>query len=113
VTPDSVRRWRSWFAEAGVDGLRASDRAGREGVKSEAAASVAAALLTAPVADRANWTLPRLQAEIARQAAVSISKSQLSKTLKKTATDGAGPATALPDDRTRTPSIAPGSGSSS
>ena len=23
VTPDSVRRWRSWFAAAGVDGLRA------------------------------------------------------------------------------------------
>src|SRR5579859_8217547 len=28
VTPDSVRRWRSWFAESGVDGLRASARPG-------------------------------------------------------------------------------------
>jgi transposase len=113
VTPDSVRRWRSWFAESGVDGLRASARMGREPVKSEAAATVAAALLTEPVADRTNWTLPRLQAEIARQAEVSISKSQLSKTLKKTATDGAGHATASPAGRIGTPSIAPGSGSNS
>src|SRR5882672_11267001 len=67
VTPDSVRRWRGWFAEAGVDGLRASERTGREAVKSKAAAGVAASLLMAPVADRANWTLPRLQAEIAGQ----------------------------------------------
>lgn len=113
VTPDSVRRWRSWFTEAGVDGLRASDRPGRQAVKSEAAAGVAASVLMAPVADRTNWTLPRLQAEIACQAEVSISKSQLSKTLKKTAIDGAGRGTALSADRIQTPSIAPGSGSSS
>jgi transposase len=112
VTPDSVRRWRCWFAEAGVDGLRASDRPGRPAVKSEGAASVVAPLLTAPVTDRVNWTLPRLQAEIARQAEISISKSQLSKTLKKTATDGAGRAIASPGDKTVTPSTARGSGSS-
>jgi transposase len=103
VTPDSVRRWRSWFAESGVDGLRASARPGRENVKSEAAAGVAASVLTAPVADRANWTLPRLQAEITRRTEVSISKSQLSKALKKTATDGDGPATALPADKIAPP----------
>ena len=113
VTPDSVRRWRSWFAQAGVEGLRASERPGRVAVKSEAAASVVASLLTQPVADRPNWTLPRLQAEIERQAEVSISKSQLSKTLKKMAGDGAGPATASPGDKTLPPSIAPGCGSSS
>ena len=113
VTPDSVRRWRSWFAQAGVEGLRASDRPGCAPVKSEAAANVAASVLAAPVADRTNWTLPRLQAEIARQTDVSISKSQLSKTLKKTATDGAGPATASSADRMAMPSTAPGSGSSS
>jgi len=113
VTPDSVRRWRSWFMESGVAGLRPSERAGRAAVKSEAAARVAASLLTAPVADRTNWTLPRLQAEIMRQAEVSISKSQLSKTLKKTATDGGGRATASPAGRMPTPSIAPGFGSSS
>lgn len=113
VTPDSVRRWRSWFAEAGVAGLRASERSGREAVKSEAAAGIVAPLLAAPVADRANWTLPRLQAEIARQAEVSISKSQLSKTLKKTATDGAGRDIACSADRMRTPSLGPGCDSSS
>jgi len=113
VTADSVRRWRSWFAKAGVDGLRASERRGREAIKSEAAACVAASVLGAPVADRVNWTLPRLQAEIARRTEVSISKSQLGKTLKKTATDGAGRGTACAADRMRTPSIAPGSGSSS
>src|SRR5688572_32895278 len=77
VTPDSVRRWRSWFAADGVDGLRATEHLGREPVKSEAASAVVARLLTAPVEDRPNWTLPRLQAEIGRQAGVSISKSQL------------------------------------
>ena len=83
VTPDSVRRWRSWFATDGVAGLRAGERAGRAPVKSEAASAVVATLLAAPVADRPNWTLPRLQAEIAQQTSVSISKSQLSKALKK------------------------------
>ena len=112
VTPDSVRRWRSWFAAEGVDGLRAGERGGREALKSEAAAIVVEGLLSAPVADRANWTLPRLQAEIARQSAVSVSKSQLSKALKKTASDGAGPGTVCAADKMPTPSIAPDSGSS-
>jgi transposase len=112
VTPDSVRRWRNWFASGGVDGLRAGDRPGREAVKSEAAASVAAALLAVPVADRPNWTLPRLQAEIAQQTSVSISKSQLSKALKKTATDGADRAIACAGDKMPTPSSDPGFGSS-
>ena len=112
VTPDSVRRWRSWFAEQGVDGLRASDRPGREAVKSEVASAVAAPLLAAPVADRPNWTLPRLQNEIARRAEVSISKSQLSKALKKTATDGADRGIACAAGKIPKPSIEPGSGSS-
>ena len=110
VTPDSVRRWRGWFAADGVDGLRASERGGREPIKSEAASAVAAGLLGAPVADRANWTLPRLQAEIARQAEVSISKSQLSKTLKKMASDGAGRGTACTAGKTPTPSTGPDCG---
>ena len=63
--------------------MRARERPGRVAVKSEAAASVVASLLALPVADRPNWTLARLQVEIERQAEVSISKSQLSKTLKK------------------------------
>jgi transposase len=72
VTPDSVRRWRGWFAQDGVEGLRAGEHRGREPVKSSAAAVVVGSLLSDPVADRANWTLPRLQAEIARQADTPI-----------------------------------------
>jgi transposase len=103
VTPDSIRWWRSWFAAEGVDGLRAGERGGREPLKSEAASAVVEGLLSAPVADRANWTLPRLQAEIARQSEVSISKSQLSKALKKTASDGAGPGTVCTAGKMPTP----------
>ena len=110
VTPDSVRRWRSWFAAAGVDGLRAGERTGREPVKSAAAACIVEELLAAPVADRANWTLPRLQAEIARRGEVSISKSQLSKTLKKMASGGVAPATACATDRMPRPLIGRASG---
>lgn len=109
VTPDSVRRWRSWFAAAGVDGLRTGERPGREAVKSEAAAGIIEDLLSEPVADRPNWTLPRLQAESARQTEVTISKSQLSKVLKKTAFAGADRGTAGAADRMPTRSTAPGS----
>jgi transposase len=107
VTPDSVRRWRSWFAAAGVDGLRAGERSGREPVKSEAAAGVVEELLSQPVPDRPNWTLPRLQAEIARQTEVTISKSQLSKVLKKMASAGDGRGIACVADRMPTRSTAP------
>jgi transposase len=108
VTPDSVRRWRNWFTTEGVEGLRAGERPGRDPVKSEAAASVVASLLNDPVADRANWTLPRLQAEIERQSDVTISKSQLSKTLKKMAIDGADRATVSLAAKMATPLIARG-----
>jgi transposase len=111
VTPDSVRRWRSWFAEAGVDGLRAAERPGREPVKSEKALAVIEELVSAPVTDRPNWTLVRLQAEIARRAELSISTSQLSKVLKKTASDGAARDTACTAGRTRSPSTGPDCGS--
>lgn len=113
VTPDSVRRWRGWFAIEGVAGLRAGDRPGREAAKSAAALAVVEDLLAAPVTDRPNWTLPRLQAQVERQSEVVISKSQLSKTLKKTATAGDGLAIASTAARTPAPSNDRGSGSSS
>jgi len=40
-------------------------------------------LLEAPVADRRNWTIPRLRAEIEARPGVRISRSQLSKALRK------------------------------
>ncbi len=99
VTPDSVRRWRTWFMADGVDGLRANPQAGAAPVKSEAALALARDVLSAPVTDRPNWTLPRLQAELAARSGLTISKSQLSKALKKGGSVGGAPAIACTADR--------------
>ena len=40
-------------------------------------------LLEAPVADRPNWTIPRLYAEIKAREGVRISRAQLSKALRE------------------------------
>jgi len=108
VTPDSVRRWRTWFMAEGVDGLRANPQAGAAPVKSEAALALAREVLSGPVADRPNWTLPRLQAELAARSGLSISKAQLSKALKKGGSGGDGPAIACTGGRTRKRSTGPG-----
>jgi len=60
VTEDSVRHWRLWFAEGGVDALRAVLAPGPSSERGARAAAIAAELLAAPVQDRFNWTLPRL-----------------------------------------------------
>lgn len=83
VREDTVRLWRSDFMAGGVEALAASIAAGPAPVKAEAALRVAGPLLEAPVADRPNWTLARLQEEIKAQEGVSISRSQLSKVLRK------------------------------
>jgi transposase len=56
---------------------------GPEPVKTQAALRVAEPLLSAPVTNRVNWTLTRLADEIAAREGVTISKSQLSKALRK------------------------------
>ena len=83
VREDTVRLWRSDFARGGVDALRARIAPGPVPVKAQAALRVAAPLLSAPVEDRRNWTLSRLADEIARREGMSISRSQLSKVLRK------------------------------
>jgi transposase len=83
VREDTVRLWRSDFMKGGVDALKATVAFGPAPVKSEAALRVAMPLLAAPVADRPNWTIPRLRAEIEAREGVSISRSQLSKALRK------------------------------
>lgn len=83
VREDTVRLWRSDFARGGVDALRARIAPGPVPLKAEAALRVAAPLLSAPVEDRPNWTLSRLAGEIARCEGLSISRSQLSKVLRK------------------------------
>ena len=67
----------------GVDALKASVAPGPVPVKAAAALKVVEPLLSAPVANRTNWTLARLAEEIATREAVTISRSQLSKVLRK------------------------------
>jgi len=90
VREDTVRLWRSDFMRSGVEALKATTAPGPVPLKSQAALRVAMPLLTEPVADRPNWTIPRLRAEIEAREGVCISRSQLSKALrKKTSAGGA------------------------
>ena len=93
VREDTVRLWRGDFMRGGVKALKSTVPAGPAPAKSEAALRVATPLLMEPVADRPNWTLPRLRAEIEAREGVSISLSQLSKALRKKRSDGDAPGT--------------------
>ena len=93
VREDTVRLWRSDFARGGVVALRASIAPGPAPLKTEAALRVVTPLLEAPVADRTNWTIPRLIAEIKEREGVAIGRSQLSKVLRKKTSAGGGPGT--------------------
>jgi transposase len=73
VRQDRVRLWRGAFAQG----------AGPVPVKAEAALRVAVPLLSAPVEDRRTWTFSRLEGGIARREDLRISRSQLSKVLRK------------------------------
>ena len=90
VRDDTVRLWRSEFARGGVGALKATVAPGPPPVKTEAALRVVAPLLEAPVADRPNWTISRLMAEIEAREGVKIGKSQLSKALRKKTSAGGG-----------------------
>ena len=90
VREDTVRLWRSDFMRDGAEALKARVAPGPAPVKSEAALRVATPLLEAPVADRRNWTICRLRAEIEQQEGVRISRSQLSKALRKKSSVGGG-----------------------
>ena len=83
VREDTVRLWRSDFMKGDVKALKATVAPGPAPVKSEAALRVALPLLAEPVADRPNWTIPRLRNEIEASEGVRISRSQLSKALRK------------------------------
>jgi transposase len=92
VREDTVRLWRSDFAKGGVDLLKATIAPGPPPVKSATALRVVMPLLEEPVADRANWTIARLRAAIEAREGVRISRSQLSKALRKKSSAGGGPA---------------------
>jgi transposase len=83
VREDTVRFWRSAFMTGGVAALRTRVAPGPAPVKAERALAVAEEVLSAPVADRPNWTLPRLAEEIAQRSGVQISPSRLSVVLRK------------------------------
>ena len=93
VREDTVRLWRSDFGKGGVDALQASIAPGPLPVKSSAALRVVTPLLDEPVANRPNWTIPRLRAEIEAREGVRISRSQLSKALRQKSCAGGGPGT--------------------
>ena len=90
VREDTVRLWRSDFMSGGIEALRATVAPGPAPVKSVAALRVALPLLAEPVADRHNWTIPRLRAEIETREGARISRSQLSKALRKKSSAGDG-----------------------
>jgi transposase len=83
VREDTVRLWRNEFMNGGVEALETRPLPGPEPVKTQAALRVAEPLLSAPVTNRVNWTLARLADEIAAREGVTISRSQLSKALRK------------------------------
>ena len=94
VREDTVRFWRSAFITGGIEALKTSVAPGRAHVKAACALAVAEEVLSGPVADRPNWTLPRLADEIETRAGVRISPSRLSVVLRqKGISAGGGPAT--------------------
>ena len=94
VPEDTVRFWRSTFITGGIEALKKSVAPGPASVKAECALAVAEEVLSGPVADRPNWTLPRLADEIERRAGVRISPSRLSVVLRQKGISAGGvPAT--------------------
>jgi transposase len=83
VREDTVRLWRSAFMAGGVPALRTSIAPGPAPVKATCALAVAEEVLSGSVADRPNWTLPRLADEIEKRSGVRISRSRLSVVLRQ------------------------------
>src|SRR6186713_1195759 len=94
VREDTVRFWRSAFITGGIEALKKSVAPGPAPVKAERALAVAEEVLSGPVADRPNWTLPRLADEIEKRAGVRLSRSRLSVVLRQRGISAGGvPAT--------------------
>ena len=94
VREDTVRFWRSAFMTGGIEALKKSTAPGPAPGKAERALVVAEEALSCPVADRSNWTLPRLADEIQTRSGVRLSPSRLSVVLRqKGISAGDGPVT--------------------
>jgi transposase len=83
VREDTVRLWRMVFMAGGAAALKARVPPGPAPVKAVRALEVAKEVLAAPVANRPNWTLPRLVDAIEKRSGVRISRSRLSEVLRK------------------------------
>jgi transposase len=83
VEADTVRQWRRRFRAGGVAALRTRPKPGKKAWKSPAALAVVQELLTDPVANRPNWTLPRLQHEVHERTGLRISTSRLSVVMRQ------------------------------
>jgi transposase len=83
VREDTVRFWRSAFMTGGIEALKTAVAPGPAPVKAERALAVAEEVLSAPVADRPNWTLPRLADEVEKRSGMRISRSRLSVVLRQ------------------------------
>ena len=93
VREDTVRLWRSDFTAGGVAALKASIAPGPAPVKSEAALRVAAPLLEATGDRPAQLDDPPPSRRDRGARGVRISRSQLSKALRKKSSAGGGPGT--------------------
>src|SRR3954471_19734914 len=94
VREDTVRFWRSAFITGGLEALKTAVAPGPAPVKAERALAVAEEVLSAPVADRPNWTLPRLADEVEKRSGMRIAHSRLSVVLRQRGISaGDGPAT--------------------
>src|SRR4051812_10269598 len=94
VREDTVRFWRSAFRTGGIAALKTAVAPGPVPVKAACALAVAEEVLSGPVADRPNWTLPRLADEIEKRSGMRISPSRLSVVLRQNGISaGDGPAT--------------------
>jgi transposase len=108
VQADTVRRWRRRFRAGGVAALRSRPKPGKVAWKRPAALAVVQELLAGPIADRPNWTLPRLQREVRERAGIAISTSGLSSIMRqKGSLSAAGRGTAARTARTGRPSRVP------
>lgn len=99
VREDTVRFWRSTFAKGGVKALKARTAPGMPPDKTEAILRVVEPLLEAPVANRPNWTIPRLIEEVRKKERITVSRSTMSKALRKKTSASGGRGTRSRDAR--------------
>jgi transposase len=101
VQADTVRQWRRRFRAGGVVALRTRPRPGKAPWKSRAALAAIEQLLALPLAERPNWTLPRLQRAVRERAGITLSTSRLSVVMRqKGISAGAGHGTRCRAGRT-------------